>query len=205
MTLRQLAQYTDYSTYVNTTYPYTDWDADRISGCVCDPGYEGVACAQRSCPKGDNPSTVGVDTIQLIDCTCTTCTGGIKLLFKGQLTNLIPYDATAELIKYRLEELSTLNSVEVNIIQGNHICSSSGSVTQVVFKLPQGPQPTLVITTVNSLIGTVSVHINGVASSINSIFKSVSGTKEFEECSGRGSCDYSSGDLYTCTHINVTT
>jgi hypothetical protein len=131
MTLRQLAQYTDYGIYVNTTNPYTDWDADRISGCVCNPGYEGVSCAQQSCPKGDNPSTPGVDTIQLIDCTCTNCMGGIKLSFKGQISSLIPYDATAELIKYRLEELSTLDDLDVNIIQGKQICSSSGSITQV--------------------------------------------------------------------------
>lgn len=58
MTLRQIAQYTDYITYTNIT-TYTDWDADRISGCVCDPGYEGVSCAKKSCPKGDNPSTIG--------------------------------------------------------------------------------------------------------------------------------------------------
>ena len=95
MSLREIAQ--------SNSSTYTDWDADRIRGCVCDPGFQGVACALRSCPKGDDPLTNGTDAVQLIDCKCSTCVGGVKILFNGKLSNLIPYDSSAALIKLRLE------------------------------------------------------------------------------------------------------
>ena len=31
------------------------WDADRIYGCKCDPGYHGSACEDRNCPVGVDP------------------------------------------------------------------------------------------------------------------------------------------------------
>lgn len=31
---------------------YTDWDADRIFGCMCDPGFKGPTCTIRECPYG---------------------------------------------------------------------------------------------------------------------------------------------------------
>jgi hypothetical protein len=102
LTLREVSKYQDYITYFNSS-TYSDWDADRIKGCVCDSGFQGVACAERSCPKGDNPLTNGTEGIQLIDCTCSSCTGGIRITFKGEQTELIPFYATADLIKYRFE------------------------------------------------------------------------------------------------------
>ena len=89
--------------YNSTETSYTDWDSDRIRGCVCDPGFQGVACADRSCPKGDDPLTNGTDAVQLIDCKCSSCVGTIRVLFNGKLSNPIPYDSSAALIKLRLE------------------------------------------------------------------------------------------------------
>jgi hypothetical protein len=37
---------------------YDNWDAYKIQGCVCDPGYEGADCSLRQCPRGDNRLTV---------------------------------------------------------------------------------------------------------------------------------------------------
>jgi len=31
------------------------WDAWKIQGCQCDPGYEGADCSSRICPSGDDP------------------------------------------------------------------------------------------------------------------------------------------------------
>jgi len=33
------------------------WDASKTRQCVCDRGYEGIDCASRICPKGDDPLT----------------------------------------------------------------------------------------------------------------------------------------------------
>jgi hypothetical protein len=114
MSLREVSFYQDYVTYHNST-DYDDWDADMIHGCVCDPGYEGLACEKISCPKGDDPMTHGVDEVQLIDCRCTNCTGGLKLTFKGKTTPTIPYDASNSLVKYHLKvstntQLTTISS-----------------------------------------------------------------------------------------------
>ena len=144
-TLREAAMYPD---YVNSFIPsvYTDWDADRIMGCVCLPGYQGPACEWQTCPYGDDPNTAGVDEIQLIDCTCTTCTGGITLTVKGQETDLIPHDATAPLIKLRLEALSTVDLVDVKLLRGSHLCGIAGSITKLTFQIPQGWQPGVTVT-----------------------------------------------------------
>ena len=56
------------------------------------------------CPKADDPITPGKDEEQILDCQCPgTCSGYFTLSFRGQTTARIPYDATAEFLKYRLE------------------------------------------------------------------------------------------------------
>jgi hypothetical protein len=34
---------------------YTGWDAKKIQGCSCDPGWEGNDCSGRICPRGNDP------------------------------------------------------------------------------------------------------------------------------------------------------
>lgn len=102
MSLRDASLYIDYDKYWGEE-EYTEWDADMMFGCVCDPGWEGSACDKKSCPRGDDPNTPGLNEIQLIDCQCTNCKGGLIFVFMGQQSPIIPYDAAEELIKYRLE------------------------------------------------------------------------------------------------------
>ena len=45
----------DRNFFVATTY--TLWDADKVYGCICDYGFTGHNCANRACPKGDDPMT----------------------------------------------------------------------------------------------------------------------------------------------------
>jgi hypothetical protein len=35
-----------------------------IYGCACDAGWDGPDCSQKSCPKGDDPMTTGVDEVK---------------------------------------------------------------------------------------------------------------------------------------------
>ena len=44
---------------------YNAWDEDKVRGCKCDRGYEGVDCSERMCPKGDDPLTMEVDIFQV--------------------------------------------------------------------------------------------------------------------------------------------
>lgn len=192
LSLRDVDYYKDYQSFYNDT-TWTSWDADMIHGCVCDPGWEGSACNRRSCPKGQDPHTIGVDTVQLIDCTCTTCTGTVRLTYLGKTTAAIPYSASVELVHYSLKQLGNLGSVGITIISGTGLCSSTGSVTQLNFQLPHGNVPAVSVTPYSGFIGTIAVHINGAASAINSIFKSALGNKQSTECSSRGTCDHSTG------------
>lgn len=60
---------------------------------------------RRTCPKGVNPypSLEGEPEQQLVDCYCPECSGSLLLGFLGHTTHPIPFDASAELVKYRLE------------------------------------------------------------------------------------------------------
>jgi hypothetical protein len=42
---------------VRAGFDYSLWDSDKHQMCVCDPGFEGIDCSQRSCPRGDDPLT----------------------------------------------------------------------------------------------------------------------------------------------------
>ncbi|RYZ76503.1 MAG: hypothetical protein EOP04_32000, partial [Proteobacteria bacterium] len=39
------------------TTPYAMWDGNQTTACICDVGYTGPGCAERMCPKGDDPLT----------------------------------------------------------------------------------------------------------------------------------------------------
>lgn len=63
----------------------------------------------RTCPKGVDPYpwAEGESEEQLIDCYCPgECSGSLLLGYRGHTTHPIPYDASAELVKYRLEVCS---------------------------------------------------------------------------------------------------
>lgn len=43
----------------NVRSQYDDWEAKRITRCVCDYGFSGSDCSERLCPFGDDPNTIG--------------------------------------------------------------------------------------------------------------------------------------------------
>lgn len=53
-----LAGYKQFSG-VRSPFDYNRWDADKQQTCICDPGFTGADCAQRMCPRGDDPLTTG--------------------------------------------------------------------------------------------------------------------------------------------------
>jgi len=42
---------------VRAPFDYSLWDADKHQMCVCDAGFDGVDCSERTCPRGDDPLT----------------------------------------------------------------------------------------------------------------------------------------------------
>lgn len=174
-------------------YTYRGWDANMIYGCTCDTGWEGVNCDRRSCPKGDDPLTPGVPEVQLIECKCNYCRGGVYITYDGQQTNLIPYNAAEEVVAYFLSQLSNIVSAKVQLAYGNTLCSAAGSVTRITFLIPQGPQMPLQLTQAGGLTGVLQIRYGGMTSLFSPTVYSQSATTEYMECSNRGTCDYTTG------------
>lgn len=198
VSLRELSTYEDYTQYFDNT-EYTAWDADKIYGCLCDDGWEGPRCDQRSCPKGidplnDDPSSAPFE-IQYLECKCDDCDGGMYLVLNNEITAVIPYDATAPVVAEELEAFPSLDRVETRLLQGDAICSSTGSVLEIKFILPRGAQNRLKIILAQGLRGR-SIAIRAKGEEVKSMYRgpqSVGSTVVLETCSNRGTCDYDTG------------
>lgn len=44
-------------TGVTANTPYSLWDENKNTMCFCDPGFDGIDCSLRLCPRGDDPLT----------------------------------------------------------------------------------------------------------------------------------------------------
>ena len=205
MSLRGVSTYQDYITYFDYK-DYSDWDADMIHGCVCDPGWEGPACNRRSCPKGVDPldtseSSTNYET-QLIECRCQQCSGGVNLTFRGETTPMIKWNADIVVIKHFLSNLPSIQQLEVSFLYGNQLCSNGPyqSVLQVKIKEPYGSLPEIVATASNKLVtytlGVKSGGESAVVGDFSRYYSQSGNTRAAVECSNRGSCDYLTG---TCS------
>ena len=88
------------------------WDGHRIHGCLCDEGWEGYDCNERTCPSGDDPGTYNQHVeVQLLTCVATS--GSFKLKFRQLTTAAIAYDALSSDVAAALNSLSSISSVSV--------------------------------------------------------------------------------------------
>ncbi|KAG6965948.1 hypothetical protein JG688_00006988 [Phytophthora aleatoria] len=182
----------DYNLIYSATYD-TPWDADRIYGCVCDHGYTGADCSLRQCPYGDDPISTGQgDEVQSVSCLCNGCTGTFTLSFRGETTRpLVGNVDTAATLKTALEDLITIRGVSVTLNGGTTLCDSDGVSAMITFTYEHGDVPALVIA--SSLSGgtrSLTVETDGTHAAYGPTPPlTVRGTKEWLECSGRGTCN----------------
>eukprot|EP00924_Labyrinthula_sp_SR-Ha-C_P005423 maker-scaffold_1-snap-gene-31.36-mRNA-1 protein AED:0.03 eAED:0.03 QI:0/0/0/1/0/0.5/2/0/763 len=186
-----------------TEVSYTQWDADRIFGCLCDIGYMGHDCSLRSCIKGDDPLTTSqVDEVQVIECGCgagETCSGSFFLKFGRETTTAILPSYTETDVKSALEDLVFISSVTVSLMSSSTgaICDEDGVSLGITFTHNPGdiPQLRFVGSTLASSGGSGSLILSLVHSGATSTegIVSVVGTKENLECNGRGTCDRATG------------
>eukprot|EP01029_Cantina_marsupialis_P031675 TRINITY_DN919_c0_g1_i1.p1 TRINITY_DN919_c0_g1~~TRINITY_DN919_c0_g1_i1.p1 ORF type:complete len:794 (+),score=144.49 TRINITY_DN919_c0_g1_i1:715-3096(+) len=169
-------------------YTYTNiWDSGMVRSCVCDDGWRGIDCSIPECPKGDDPYTLGqVDEEQEILCDCDgACSGGFYISFRGETTDLIAHDASDATVKASLQALHGIGEVSVAFSAGATVCDTAAVTTTVTFLTEHGELPVLSV---------YDVSLPGSSTLSSSV--SVPGTKEWIECSGRGTCDSLWG---TCT------
>lgn len=214
VSLRELSNYRDYSsdyhtdssTSVEAYDEYDGWDADKIFGCLCDKDWTGIDCSRRKCPYGVDPQRNSMYTgkppdkkeVQYVECQCESCTGGIYLVLDNQATAVIPYDAAADVVKYQLELFASIDLLDVRFLQGNSLCSKTGSVLQITWLLPRGPQTRLSLIRSGGLTGPY-IRIRAKGENIRLLPYTLYSTESTEvqtECSSRGYCDYTLG---TCT------
>ena len=88
-------------------------------------------------------------------------------------------------VKFELEKLTTVGTVGVVFGSGSVACSSTGVAISVTFRDDSGDLP-LMSGDKNSL------SCSGCTEALN-IVQTTAGSKEFLECSGRGSCDRGKG------------
>lgn len=174
--------------YGNTPNTPSTWDAYKIQGCLCDSGYSGYDCSDRTCPSGDNPDTLQqVDEIQLIVCSDSDLSGSIAFSFKEEVSTSVAPSATMEQVKTAIESLSTIGTVTVELLSpsmSNALCTAKGTTQVLVtFNTEHGDLPLLVL--------------KEVSITSTSVTEYVAGTKEEAECSNRGLCDRTTG-LCTC-------
>ena len=136
---------------------YDNWDADRISGCLCDPGYGGVACEKRQCPHGLNPSDPAsfYAKRETFVIHCRANAGHFAIQVLGRTTGPIPWDADPATLRHILRSsLAGLGSqryvvddVSVQMAANNvtgvaSVCREDRvAETQIVLSASPGPMP----------------------------------------------------------------
>ena len=197
LTVGEAAQEQNHVTLLQNSYAYTHWDANRIQGCVCDPGYTSGDCSLRSCPYGDDPGSGSqVDEVQLIQCLATS--GTFAITFRGHSTTAIPFNANVAALDAALEALDTVVLVTTALDGGSVVCDANGVTMRVTFTHNPGDLPPMLLSSAALSAGaTLLLKENGAASTYNSGISSVRGTKDSLECSNRGACDRTTG-LCTC-------
>merc|ERR1711865_39572 len=88
------------------------WDHSMIQGCECDPGFSGIDCSLRECPRGEDPKIPGgTHEVQAIVCEATV--GLFSLKFRGHETASLDYRTSSADLKIALEALPSIGKVKV--------------------------------------------------------------------------------------------
>jgi len=199
MSLKEVGPHKDDLQFTETA-TYNLWDAERIFGCVCDYGYQGHDCSERTCAWGDDPldrvyqdlsvtSSRPIEEVQTYTCAGTSGTVVMKIF--GFVTTSIAFNANAATVKAALEAIPAIIGVNVGYNTGSALCAANGGpgiVSTFTWTHLPGDVPTLTFPTNGPSIG--------ITSSSTSLLTR-------EECSGRGKCSRSGDTAGLCVCESV--
>ncbi|CAN0120898.1 unnamed protein product [Heterosigma akashiwo] len=172
----------------------TPWDADKVWGCVCDEGFQNYDCILRECPTGDDPLTTGqVNEKQLFKCTASG--GSFVLYYRGKPSDTIAYDATEDEVEAALTYINRRRRWTPLRTGSSAATLDDINVVTVEFTQNFGEQPPLVAYTDGLDDGAITIKTAGgtLTDDDGTTYTSVTGTKENDVCSNRGTCDTSNG------------
>jgi hypothetical protein len=190
------------------------WDGKAMHACMCDAGFTGYDCAQRSCPKGDDPMT-GTNRLykqrneeRNHKCIFTSTGGSFKVTFRSETSKAILHTATAAEVEAAILALPSINKVTVtfsngvsacttlgnNIITIKYITELGGSIFPDAYSRTIAPAlPRMTFAPTGFLTLTDGWSSGFVMDSNNVRYDDVPGTKEFNLCSDRGLCNFQTG------------
>jgi hypothetical protein len=112
-------------------FPYNLWDRYKSQVCQCDPGYFGIDCAQRYCPRGDDPLTTDqTDETQWLDVNCgvVACSGTFRIAYTdtyGETWDTMPitlqtfdWGNAANNVAYATRIATALKGIPNSVIEG---------------------------------------------------------------------------------------
>jgi hypothetical protein len=177
----------------NAATDYQLWDGLKNQACVCDPGYQGVDCHERRCPRGADP-LVDTDVYEIQAVDIGTTAGAIGGTFQLKYTDVFGEDWTtsaiatannggADNVKNALKAIPNSVIQDVTVTVAATAKGGQGSTYSITFTNNAGNLPALRCD-VTSATGT------NIACTIA---QTTAGTAVDKECSGRGLCDYETG------------
>ena len=173
---------------------YSNWDAERIMGCVCDDAFTGYDCSLRKCAFGDDPhSGTGDDEIQRISCTATSGTFNVK--FRGHLTSNLNFNDSPNTLKAALVDLPSIRDLALTVYDSVNtpLNAASGAVCGtgyywlVTFTSVPGDVPDLAFPKEAASSQPAFVSTTQVAQTTS------------HECSNRGVCTRTGDSAGQCT------
>jgi hypothetical protein len=204
---------------VRAPFDYSLWDADKHQMCVCDAGFSGIDCSQRSCPRSDDPLTPATSR-WCGGMPCKNEVQSFRLSSAGDTTFRFAFTDTRNNSHIAYATVNTLvNSPGVVPAdqQGSFIAgptSNAGIIMNALRTIPSGALQLVEVSAVDDAsdggalqrtfeitflgfsgpqypIGITSV--TGAGKVAVAPFVKTIGTFEDVECSGRGLCDGAAG------------
>lgn len=178
---------------LGTVFTYTsNWDAEKITGCVCDPGYTGPSCIERLCPVGDDPLTGtiqdpnGIQRNERHRVNCRATGGSFTLTFRGFTTEPILASDSREAVRQKLVALPSIRAATVTFGGITLVaCTAIGNDMSIEYTQAFGNLPEMQVDGSRLTHTTVTPTL---------VFTTVTqGTKESLPCSRRGTCDRVNG------------
>jgi len=204
---------------VREPFDYSLWDADKHQMCVCDAGFSGIDCSQRSCPRSNDPLTP-VTARWCGGQPCSHEVQSFRLSSAGDTTFRFQFTDTRNNTLTAYATVNTLaNSPGVvpaaqaaTFIAGP--ASNAGLIMSALRTIPGGAMQQVEVSAVNDVLDNGSLQrtfqvtyigfsgaqypmVISVASGAGTVEVAartvVVGNFEDVECSGRGLCDSTAG------------